>query len=1061
MAPRSRVVGFLTDPSPLWKGLARRKPSPSRKRHHRSVAVEALESRALLAVSAGLVGSELLVNLSEADDSATLQVEGSSYTVRSGTQTLGSYSVAAVNAIRVTGDLGQPRQSLVIKPGGVVADPLTVDAGVDATLVGAAIATTGSVRIDSATLTLAQDVRTSGDQTYTGLVRLANDIVLDAGNGNIRFAGEIRSTVGPRASVMEDIGAPYRLALAPNGQTLYASDAISNFIYFIDLAAQQLDTVDLGKSVGNLVLSPNGNRLYVANTYDDSVTVLDTASRGTLATIGVVGTPEGMAFSADGQTLYVANYSENSIAVINTVTNQLSRTIAVQGNPTAVAVAPDGRLWVASETRNRVSVIHPTMGTVLSEVVVGRGPADVALSPDGTRAYVANNFANTISVIDTATAKVIATLAAGNGPTEIAVAANGGLVYVVNGFSDDVTVIDTVALAVATTVPVGSLPVGITLSADGKTAYVANLNSLSELGNDPRSLTVRTTGIARFDAAPSTVDPLRALIVEASRELESAGTVTLSVDTAGNLRANGTRITFNGGPVSYQGMAAGGWTAVAAEQAGGVNTVVLRHSCGALHFWRLDAGWRQTAGEGWVAPRTTEFYAAETAFGTDFDGDTIIGSPITTLESSGSVTLAYDGAGNLLANGQLVTFNNAPFRHTTDPNAVWRAMAADVDRGVNTLVLKHSSGFLHFWRMDANWRQVSGDGWVAPGSATFYATELAFDADLDGDGRVMIEAAGGVALGYDGGGNLRVNDAVVTFNGAPINYHGMVAAGWTAMAAEVDRGVQTVVLKHASGNLHFWRMDANWSQVSGDGWVAPGTNDFFGSEVTYGVDLDGDGVLTIETAGDVIFAYDADGNITANGTPVIFNGGPMSYYGMIAAGWRARAADSDRGVNTVVLEHSSGFLHFWRMDADWRQVSGDGWVAPGSREFFVSEAAFGADLNGDGIRTVEAAGSVILTYDRVGHMRSNGSPFIFDGIPFNYYGAVAAGWLIAAADVSQGQNTVVLRHAASGFLHFWRMQVGTWNQATADGWVAPGSAEFFATELSFGVDIDRNGTIGG
>jgi cyclophilin family peptidyl-prolyl cis-trans isomerase len=543
--------------------------------------------------------------------------------------------------------------------------------------------------------------------------------------------------------------------------------------------------------------------------------------------------------------------------------------------------------------------------------------------------------------------------------------------------------------------------------------------------------------------------------------IEAQGQVTLARDWTGRLLANGQYVTSNATPVNFHQMASGGWTAVAAERVGGVNTVVLQHSSGSLHFWRLNDAWTVTSSDGWVAPQTTDFYNAETAFGTDFDRDGIIGTPITTLETAGSVTLAYDGAGNLLANGQLVIFNGVPFRHTTDPNAAWRAVTADVDRGVNTIVLKHSSGFLHFWRMDASWRQVSSDGWVAPGSAAFYATELAFDADLDGNGRVMIEAAGGVALSYDGSGNLRVNDAVVSFNGGPINYHGMVAAGWTAMAAEADQGVQTVVLKHSSGNLHFWRMDADWKQVSGDGWVAPGSTAFFVAEVTFGVDLDGDGVLTIETDGDVIFAYDADGNITANGTPVIFNGGAMSYYGMVAAGWRARAADIDRGVKTVVLEHSSGFLHFWRMDADWKQVSGDGWVAPSSQQFSAAEAAFGADLNGDGIRTVEAAGSVILTYDRVGQMRANGTSFIFNGGPFNYYGAVAAGWLIAAADVSAGQNTVVLRHAASGFLHFWRMAVGTWTQATADGWVAPGSAEFFATELAFGVDIDRNGIIGG
>jgi YVTN family beta-propeller protein len=1058
MAPLSRVAGFLSKPSSLWSGLARRKPSQPRRRRHRPVAVESLESRALLAVSAGIVGSELLVNLSEANDVATLQVEGSSYTVRSGTQTLGSFSAAAVNAIRVTGDLGQPHQSLVIKPGGVLADPLTVDAGVDATVVGAAIVTTGAVRIDSATLTLAQDVRTSGDQTYAGLVRLANDIVLDAGSGRIEFGGEIRSTVGPRATIMEDIGAPYRLALSPNGQTLYATDAVSNFVYFIDLAADQLDTVDLGKSVGDVALSPNGGRLYVANTYDNSVTVLDTATRGILATIAVTGTPEGMAFSADGTTLYVANYSENSVAVINTVTNQLSRTIAVQGNPTAVAAAPDGRLWVASETRNRVSVIHPTMGTILAEVTVGRGPADIALSPDGTRAYVANNFGNTVSVIDTASATVIATLGTGNGPTELAVAADGRLVYVVNGFSDDISVIDAISLSVATTVPVGSLPVGITLSADGQTAYVANLNSLSELGNDSRSLTVRTTGIARFDAPASTIDPLRALVVEAGRELESAGAVTLSVDTAGNLRANGSRITFNGGPVNHQGIVSGGWTAVAAERVGGVNTVVLQHSSGSLHFWRLNDAWTVTTSDGWVAPLTTEFYAAENTFLTDFDRDGITGAPITTLEAAGSVTLATDGSGNLRANGTLISFNSGSVNYQNTAAAGWTAVAAERVGGVNTVVLKHSTGYLHFWRLTDSWTVTSGDSWVAPGSMNFFGAEVAFDTDFDGDGLMTVDGAGSTVLAYEREGKLFANGKAVNFNNAQVNYRDLSAAGWMPMAAENDQGANTVVLRHSTGALHFWRMDTDWNQVSGDGWVLPGTTAFFAAEVVFGADLNGDGILTIETSGSTVFAYDRDGSLLVNGAPIRSNGANVNYHGAAGVGWTAVAADVNAGVNTVVFRYSTGHLHYWRMDEAWNQISSDGWVAIGSAAFFTAESVFGADLDADGRRTIDAAGIFMLTFDRTGTLRANETVITSNGTPANYHGAAAVGWTVMAADLDGGLRTVVFRHS-SGYLHFWRMNAG-WNQESSDSWIAPGSAEFFATELAFGVDLDGNGAIG-
>ncbi len=357
----------------------------------------------------------------------------------------------------------------------------------------------------------------------------------------------------------------------------------------------------------------------------------------------------------------------------------------------------------------------------------------------------------------------------------------------------------------------------------------------------------------------------------------------------------------------------------------------------------------------------------------------------------------------------------------------------------------------------------------------------------------MIEAVGDVSIRYNSRydsvaqyGTLGVKSPAmpysraITYNGKSVSYSSLVAGGWTPVAAEFVDGVNTVVLRHTSGYLHFWRMDADWNQVGGDGWVAPGTSEFFTAEVTFGVDLDEDGGLTIENAGSVTLDYAPDGNVRANGTPVIFNGSLMNYFSMVAAGWTPMAADVDNGINTVVLRHESGYLHFWRMDANWNQVSGDGWTRLFSRDFFTAEAAFGADLNGDGARTIEARGNSLLTVDRAGRLRvpnatvlinlttgevsetfsgTSGAFITYMGAPYNYVGGIKAGWRVMAADVYEGKNTVLLKHIASGYLHFWRMDAD-WNQVGGDGWVAPGTSEFFTAEVTFGVDLDEDGSIG-
>jgi hypothetical protein len=55
------------------------------------------------------------------------------------------------------------------------------------------------------------------------------------------------------------------------------------------------------------------------------------------------------------------------------------------------------------------------------------------------------------------------------------------------------------------------------------------------------------------------------------------------------------------------------------------------------------------------------------------------------------------------------------------------------------------------------------------------------------------------------------------------------------------------------------------------------------------------------------------------------------------------------GVNSMVLRHASGFLHIWRLDLVWNFVSSEGWYAPGTVGFAMTEAAFGMDFDGNGV----------------------------------------------------------------------------------------------------------------
>jgi YVTN family beta-propeller protein len=87
---------------------------------------------------------------------------------------------------------------------------------------------------------------------------------------------------------------------------------------------------------------------------------------------------------------YVTNSGDNTVSVIDTFSNTSVATVGVGRAPVSVAITPDGTRAYVTNFDNTVSVIATSGNTVVATVGVGGGPAGVAIAPDGTRAYVVN-----------------------------------------------------------------------------------------------------------------------------------------------------------------------------------------------------------------------------------------------------------------------------------------------------------------------------------------------------------------------------------------------------------------------------------------------------------------------------------------------------------------------------------------------------------------------------------------------------------------------------------------------------------------------------------------------
>ena len=81
-------------------------------------------------------------------------------------------------------------------------------------------------------------------------------------------------------------------------------------------------------------------------------------SNTVVATVNVGSFPVEVALSPNGKRLYVANFFDNSVSVVDTATNTVVTTIDVGSGPQGIAITPDGASGVRLQLQRRHGVGH-------------------------------------------------------------------------------------------------------------------------------------------------------------------------------------------------------------------------------------------------------------------------------------------------------------------------------------------------------------------------------------------------------------------------------------------------------------------------------------------------------------------------------------------------------------------------------------------------------------------------------------------------------------------------------------------------------------------------------
>ena len=286
--------------------------------------------------------------------------------------------------------------------------------------------------------------------------------------------------------VIQQTNAYVGLAWAPDGKTLYATGGNDDAVYAYAKSGgvwTQAAKIALGHSrgvglsvqpnAGGLAVSPDGKTLVVANNYNDSISVIDTASNtvryehdlrpyfaGNEGTDGAAGGtyPFAVVVNAKGVAYVSANRDREVVAVdvSSPTAGHLVARIKLAGNPLGMALdTARNRLYVAQDNADEIGVIDMASNTVFTNIdtrgpaglmkpngdaprYTGAAPIAVTLAPNGNVLYAVNDGANSVAVIalkGPRANQTIGLIPTAYAPKDISFSADGNWMYIINGKS--------------------------------------------------------------------------------------------------------------------------------------------------------------------------------------------------------------------------------------------------------------------------------------------------------------------------------------------------------------------------------------------------------------------------------------------------------------------------------------------------------------------------------------------------------------------------------------------------------------------------------------------------
>ena len=178
---------------------------------------------------------------------------------------------------------------------------------------------------------------------------------------------------------------------------------------------------------------PELGRVYASVTGEHKVAVVDMKTLQTLAKVGPVTYPDGLAYASAAGRIFVSDEHGKADVVIDARTNTFVTSIPLGGEAGNTVYDPGtDKILVAVHDPSELVVIDPASARIVARhpLPAAREPHGVSLDVRQRLAFIAGQENRTLTVFDLTTSKVLATHPVGEGADVLAFDPGLGLLYV-------------------------------------------------------------------------------------------------------------------------------------------------------------------------------------------------------------------------------------------------------------------------------------------------------------------------------------------------------------------------------------------------------------------------------------------------------------------------------------------------------------------------------------------------------------------------------------------------------------------------------------------------------